>query len=86
VSGTAAGWLSYYDPNGAANMARNAARISQPFLYVIGTADPLYAAGRGYVFSRAKANPKSRYLEIDAGHFDTPDRARADVVAWLKTL
>ncbi len=86
VSGTAAGWYSYYDANGSANMAKNASRVTQPFLYVIGTSDPLYAAGRGYIFSRAKANAKSRYVEVNAGHFDTPDKARDEVVAWLKTL
>ncbi|MDB5641150.1 MAG: hypothetical protein JWN07_467 [Hyphomicrobiales bacterium] len=86
VSGTAAGWYSYYDANGSANMPKNAARLTQPFLYVIGTSDPLYAEGRGYIFARAKANPKSRYVEVNAGHFDTPDMARDDVVAWLKAL
>lgn len=86
VSGTAAGWSSYYDANGSANMAKNAARLTQPFLYVIGTSDPLIAEGRGYIFSRAKANPKSRYVEVDAGHFNTPDKARDEVVAWLKAL
>ena len=86
VSGTAAGWYSYYDANGSANMAKNAARLTQPFLYVIGTSDPLVAEGRGYIFARAKANPKSRYIEVNAGHLDTPDKARDDVVAWLKSL
>jgi fermentation-respiration switch protein FrsA (DUF1100 family) len=86
VSGTAAGWYSYYDANGSANMAKNASRLTQPFLYVIGTSDPLHAEGRGYIFARAKANPKSRYIEVNAGHFDTPDKARDEVVAWLKAL
>lgn len=86
VPGTAASWLSYYDADGSANMPKNAERLSQPFLYVIGTSDPLHGAGRGYIFAQARANPKSRYVEIDAGHLDTPDKARADVIAWLKTL
>ena len=67
-------------------LAKNAARLTQPFLYVIGTSDPLVAEGRGYIFARAKANPKSRYIEVNAGHLDTPDKARDDVVAWRKSL
>lgn len=86
VPATASAWFSYNNPDGAANMPKNAARLSVPFLYVIGTSDPLHEAGRGYIFARAKPNPKSRYVEIDAGHFDTPDKARAEVIAWLKAL
>lgn len=86
VPATAAAWLSYNDPNGPAVMPKNAARISAPLLYVIGTSDPLYREGRGYIFGRARPNPKSRYIEISAGHFDTPDKARAEVIDWLKTL
>ncbi len=86
VPGTVAGWYSYYDANGSANMPKNAARLTQPFLYVIGTSDPLISAGRAYIFSHAKANPKSRYVEVNAGHLDTPDTARDDVVAGLKGL
>lgn len=86
VSGTYAGWLSYFDPNGAANMPASAARVTLPLLYVVGRSDPLYSMGRSYIFGRAKAHPKSRYAEVDAGHFDTPDRARGEVVDWLRAL
>ena len=86
VPGTVAGWFSYYDANGTANMPNNAARLTQPFLYVIGTSDPLIFAGRAYIFSQARAHPKSRYVEVNAGHLDTPETARDDVVSWLKGL
>jgi pimeloyl-ACP methyl ester carboxylesterase len=86
VSGNTAAWYSYNDPNGTASMPKNAARLSLPFLYVVGTSDRIHEAGRGYIFARAKPNPKSRYVEVNAGHFDTPEAAKADVIAWLKTL
>jgi pimeloyl-ACP methyl ester carboxylesterase len=87
VSGTYAGWYSYFDPDGVANMPANAAHLrAMPFLYVVGRSDPLYSVGRDYIFEQAKPHPKSRYIEVDAGHFDTPDKARAAVLDWLKTL
>ena len=87
VSGTYAGWYSYYNPEGRANMPDNAARLrSVPLLYVVGRSDPIYRLGRGYVFEKASKHPKSRYVEIDADHLDTPDKARSTVLDWLKSL
>jgi pimeloyl-ACP methyl ester carboxylesterase len=87
VSGTYAGWYSYYDPEGAANMPKNAARLrGLPLLYVVGRSDPIYALGRGYIFEKANKHSKSRYVEIDADHLDTPDKARPAVLDWLKSL
>jgi SAM-dependent methyltransferase len=31
-------------------------------------------------------HPKSKYLVVNAGHIDTPNVAREQVVAWLRTL
>ena len=47
---------------------------------------PLYTSGRSYIFDNARANGKSRYVEIDAGHLDTPDKAKGDFILWLKSL
>ncbi len=87
VEGSAEAWLSYYEPDGPANMPRNAARMpALPFLWVIGRRDMLHDAGAAYAFDRAPRHAKSRYLVVDAGHIDTPDRARAEVAAWLRAL
>jgi len=87
VSGTYAGWYSYYDPEGVANMPDNAQRLrAVPLLYVVGRSDPLYSLGRSYVYEKAKPHPKSQYVEVDAGHFDTPDKARQVMRDWLKSL
>ncbi len=87
VSGTYAGWYSYYNPEGVANMPDNAARLrGVPLLYVVGRSDPLFSMGRSYIYEQAKAHPKSRYVEVDGGHFDTPDKARTIVLDWLKGL
>lgn len=84
---TAEAYVSFFDPKGPAVMPTNAALLpSLPMLWVIGRRDALVSEGRGYVFNRAPANKKSRYVEIDAGHTDTPQVAPAEVIAWLKTL
>jgi pimeloyl-ACP methyl ester carboxylesterase len=80
-------YLSYFDPDGPAVIPRNAAAMPAiPFLWVIGRKDPMAAGGPGYAFNKAAKNPKSRYLEVNADHKDTPDAARAEVIAWLKSL
>ena len=87
VKATPKTYLSYFDPDGPAVIPRNAAAMPAiPFLWVIGRKDPLAAAGPGYAFNKAAKNPKSRYLEVNADHKDTPDVARAEVIAWLKSL
>lgn len=87
VTGTYAGWYSYFDPLGAANMPANAARLrAMPILYVVGRSDPLTRMGRAYIYKQAKPHPKSRYVEVNADHFDTPHHARSLVLDWLKSL
>ena len=87
VRATARVYLSYFDPNGPAPMPKNAAAMKPvPFLWVIGQNDPLLAAGPDYAFNRAPRNPKSKYIVVNAGHETTPDVAKADVVAWLRSL
>jgi fermentation-respiration switch protein FrsA (DUF1100 family) len=87
VNATAAASLSFFDPNGPAVIPRNAAAMPAiPFLWVIGRSDRLAEAGRNYAFDKAAKHPKSKYVEVNAGHFDTPNAARAEVIAWLKSL
>jgi pimeloyl-ACP methyl ester carboxylesterase len=87
VRATAKVYLSYFDPSGPAVIPRNAAAMkSVPFLWVIGSDDSLAAAGADYAFNKAPKHPKSKYLVVNAGHANTPDVAKAEVVAWLKSL
>jgi pimeloyl-ACP methyl ester carboxylesterase len=87
VRATAKVYLSYFDPNGPAPMPKNAGAMKGvPFLWVIGRDDQLHAAGPGYAFDRAPRHPKSKYLEVNARHENTPDVAKDQVIAWLKAL
>ena len=88
VSARPAVYVSYFDPAGPAVMPRNAAMLSPntALLVVVGTRDPLYSAGSGYIFDRAPKNPYSRFQNVDADHFGTPAAARRLVLDWVKGL
>jgi pimeloyl-ACP methyl ester carboxylesterase len=80
-------YLSMFDPDGPAVIPKNAAALrGVPLLWVVGDSDPISARGRDYAFSRAPRNPKSRYIEVSAGHLTAPHAARTQVVEWLKSL
>lgn len=80
--------LSYFDPEGLGHMPLSASRFKKavPFLWVIGTSDPLYASGPTYAYDKAPAHPASQYLVVEADHMGTPDVAAAQVLAWVKGL
>jgi pimeloyl-ACP methyl ester carboxylesterase len=80
-------YLSMFDPNGPAVIPRNVAAMPAiPFLWVVGTFDPIHSRGRDYAFAHARANPKSQYVEVFATHLTTSLAAHSRVVAWLKSL
>lgn len=80
-------YLSYFDPDGPAVMPRNArAMPAIPFLWVVGSRDPIFRRGTDYAFALANGHPKSRYVTVDAGHTDTPRAARKQIVDWLQSL
>ena len=88
VSTQAQIYLSYFDPEGLGAMGRNAARLDSkiPLLVVMGDKDILYPRAKDYIFTKAPANPVSKFLVVSADHQGTPAAAKADVVRWLKSL
>src|SRR5712691_8396877 len=79
-------YLSMFDPDGPAVIPKNAAALhGVPLLWVVGESDPILARGRDYAFARAPRNPKSRYIEVSAGHLTAPRAAQSQVVEWLKS-
>jgi len=79
-------YLSMFDPDGPAVIPKNAAALRVPLLWVVGDSDPIFSRGREYAFVRAPKNPKSRYLEVSAGHLTAPRVAQSQVVEWVKSL
>jgi dienelactone hydrolase len=88
ISMGAAVLLSYFDPTGLGHMPFTASHFKKPvpFLWVIGTRDPLYAAGPAFAYNKAPAHPASQYLVVEADHAGTPSVAAAQVLQWVKTL
>jgi dienelactone hydrolase len=85
---TARAYLSYFDPDGMAAMPRSAAAIPHaiPLLWVVGTRDGMYTRGEQYAYARAPHHERSRYLVVDADHFQTPGVAADAIAAWIETL
>jgi pimeloyl-ACP methyl ester carboxylesterase len=80
-------YLSMFDPDGPAVIPRNAAAMAPiPFLWVVGTLDPIDRRGPEYAFNAGAKNPKSKYIEIFAGHLTTPLASRKQVVEWINSL
>ncbi|HUC49524.1 MAG TPA: alpha/beta hydrolase [Xanthobacteraceae bacterium] len=84
-------YVSMFDPNGPAVIPKNAAIIGaaprpMPVLWVVGKLDPIDRRGPEYAFNAAAKNPKSKYIEVFAGHLTTPLVARGKVVDWINSL
>jgi pimeloyl-ACP methyl ester carboxylesterase len=80
-------YLSMFDPDGPAVIPKNAAAMAPvPLLWVVGRLDPIDRRGPEYAFSAAAKNPKSKYVEVFAGHLTTPLVARKQVVEWINSL
>jgi pimeloyl-ACP methyl ester carboxylesterase len=87
VTATAEVYLSWFDPEGLAVMPRSAASIKMPtpLLFVIGSNDRT-APARNYIFDKAPAHPKSKFVTVTADHFTVPTAAIEEVVTWLAAL
>jgi pimeloyl-ACP methyl ester carboxylesterase len=78
-------FVSFFDMSGPANIVADASQLTAPILWISGTRDPSQLASQTG-FNQAPANPLNRYVQVNAGHMDTPDAAADAVVAWLKDV
>ena len=78
-------FMSFFDMSGPANLVTDASQLKAPVLWVSGTKDQSQIA-RELGFDKAPAHPLNRYLQVNAGHMDTPEAATDAVVAWLKDV
>jgi pimeloyl-ACP methyl ester carboxylesterase len=81
-------FLSFFDPEGIADIPSSAARIprSVPLMWVVGSADPLASLGEDHAFRKAPLHPLSRYVVVAADHFNTPSAGREQIIEWLKAV
>jgi esterase/lipase len=85
INVTAKIYLSWFSPEGAAVMPRNAPAVKPEIavLYVVGKQDPIYEKGRQYVFDKLPQNPDNKYLVVNSDHMRTPVVAANEIIAWL---
>jgi pimeloyl-ACP methyl ester carboxylesterase len=91
TSATPLVYLSWFDPDGPAVIPKNAAAMGAaaspvPLLWVVGKLDPIDRRGPEYAFDALAKNPKSKYLEVFAGHLTTPTVAKRQVIEWIGSL
>jgi pimeloyl-ACP methyl ester carboxylesterase len=86
---SAASFVSYFDPEGPLNMARNVAALkaSTPVLWIEPAREeqPL-RDGLMVLYRKLPANPRTRLVEPDSGHLDAPAASVAAIVEWLRAL
>jgi pimeloyl-ACP methyl ester carboxylesterase len=87
VNATAQIYLSWFDPDGPAVMPRSAAAIKAPapLLFVVGSGDRT-APAKDYIFDKAPAHARSKFVTLTADHFTLPTAAIEEVVSWLAML
>ncbi len=87
VRTTARIYLSYFEPEGIANTMKSAAAVpaGMPVLWVTGTKESPGLKSYGEKLRAATPSQAKKYIEVDAGHIDTPTAAREVVADWLKS-
>ena len=87
VTATAEAYLSWFDPDGPAVMPRSAASIKTPtpLLFVVGS-DDRTAPAKDYIFDKAPAHPKSKFVTVTADHLTVPTAAIEEILTWLAAL
>ena len=86
IATTPAIYLSFFGPNSEASIAGNVAKVSAPLLWVAASDDATEDGGQREVFARAPANAQNRFVTVGGGPLGASNAAKADVLAWLKTL
>ena len=78
-------YVSFFDPDGPANISTNAEHLSVPIVWVSGTRDPSQTNSANE-FALVPANPLNKYVSVDAEHLDTPDVGASAIVNWMHAL
>lgn len=78
-------YVSFFAPDSAAVMPRNAAKLKAPLLLIAGRQD-MTQRGSYTIFQAVPANPLNRFISVEANHMGTPIAGREALLAWLKEL
>lgn len=88
LSAPAKNYLSFFDPEGVANMPKSAGLIpvAIPVMCVMSREDNITKWGPNYIFTKFQKHPKSVYFETSAGHLDTLEAMKKETLAFLSSL
>ena len=79
----------YFDPDGAMSFRVNGPRIraGTPVLWIVGDTEyPGLRKADEAAFQALQRNPPPKFVEVAAGHFDTPDAAARAAVDWIRQI
>jgi pimeloyl-ACP methyl ester carboxylesterase len=81
-------YVSWFDPEGPAVFARNAAALKPgtPLLWLFGENDAMRRRGEEFAYAKAPAHPKSAYVMVPGGHASAAANGSDKIVAWVKGL
>lgn len=86
MSASVENFLSYFDPEGLANMPDSAEHLKRPIPVLCVMSQAELPLGRDYIFSRLPANPLSVYIETHASHADAPAAVAAEALAFVRSV
>jgi len=87
LSATVDAYLSFFRPNGLANMSASAKRITQPVpVLVVNSTNEAKSQGRAYIFDALPPHPKSVYVESAQDHGTAAEGARADAQRFVDSI
>jgi hypothetical protein len=80
-------YTSYFDPDGLGAFTKQIRKLPKPvpLLMVIGTSDPFYPQSKS-IFDSAPAHKLSRYVALNADHFDVAKIVAPELLSWLASL
>ena len=88
VRTTAAIYLSYFDPEGAAVIPSNVMGMNEEssLLWMVGEKDRMAKRGEDYAYSMAPANELNAYVVVNGGHKVTPAKGEDEIIAWIERV
>ena len=86
IATTPAIYLSFFGPSSQASIADNVAGLKAPLLWMAAEDETGERVGQKDMFARAPMSALNRFATVAGGPLAAPDAAKADILAWLKTL
>jgi pimeloyl-ACP methyl ester carboxylesterase len=81
-------YVSWFDPDGPAVFAKNAAALKPgtALLWLFGENDIMRSRGKPFAFAKAPDNPKNAYVMVPGEHLTAAANGADQIVAWVKGL